>query len=156
MATGFGRKGAVDSDMAARRAAFIASERARAQRQPEEPSRQSHGPLRASGRSGKPVAAGERSLLIAYLLWFFLGGCSAHRFYLGYTQSAIAQMTICLGGLGFLLVGTFTLSIGMMLFGYGGMMIGGFWILADIALIPGLVRGANGRLRERETSRAFV
>lgn len=40
------------------------------------------------------VANDGPNLLIAYLLWFFLGFFSAHRFYLGQTGSAIAQFLL--------------------------------------------------------------
>ena len=59
----------------------------------------------------------KKDVGITYLLWFFLGAFSAHRFYLGRTGSAIAQM-LTLGGLG-------------------------VWLLADAFLIPKMVREYN-------------
>jgi hypothetical protein len=76
--------------MASRVDGFLASERQRA---------------REAGVSGvsragvsdfafghRDSAGPERSLVIAYLLWFILGQVSAHRFYLGAYRSAIAQV----------------------------------------------------------------
>jgi len=41
----------------------------------------------------------KKTPLIAYLLWFFLGGFGGHRYYLGNVGMGIA-MTLTLGGLG--------------------------------------------------------
>ena len=38
--------------------------------------------------------SGKKSSGICYLLWFFLGGFGAHRFYLGRTGSAIAMLVL--------------------------------------------------------------
>ena len=49
----------------------------------------------------------KKSTGTAYLLWFFLSGFSAHRFYLGTTGAAVAQLVLFWGGLllSFALVG---------------------------------------------------
>ena len=59
----------------------------------------------------------KRDVGITYLLWFFLGVFSAHRFYLGKTGTALLQM-FTLGGLG-------------------------VWLLIDVFLIPSMVREYN-------------
>ena len=59
----------------------------------------------------------KKDVGIAYLLWFFLGLFSGHRFYLGRAGSAVAQI-LTLGGLG-------------------------IWLLADLFLIPKMVREYN-------------
>jgi TM2 domain-containing membrane protein YozV len=38
-----------------------------------------------------------KSTAVAYLLWFFLGGFGAHRFYMGRTGSAFGMLGLCLG-----------------------------------------------------------
>ena len=42
--------------------------------------------------------ANKRSVLIAYILWFFLGGLGAHRFYLGATTSALILLALTVIG----------------------------------------------------------
>ncbi len=59
----------------------------------------------------------KKDVGITYLLWFFLGVFSAHRFYLGKTGTALLQM-FTLGGLG-------------------------VWLLIDVFLIPSMVREYN-------------
>ncbi len=61
----------------------------------------------------------QKSLGVAYLLWFPLGIIGAHRYYLGKTGTAIAQ-TLTLGGLG-------------------------VWWLVDFFLIPSMTHQANNR-----------
>ena len=127
----FGRKGAgLDADLAARRAAFLAAERARPRQGAEDGDRPA-----ATG----PAFAREKSLGTAYLLWFFLGGLSAHRFYLGFPASAAVQL--CLSPLGYALL------IGKSPAGFFVLIASGLWILADAFLIPGMIRKANARGR---------
>ena len=80
--------------------------------------------------------ANKKSGLIAYLLWFFVGMFGGHRFYLGSTGPAIAQLVITLVSivLCFVLVGIF------------GLMAVGIWVLIDAFLIPGMIREHNARL----------
>ncbi len=52
------------------------------------------------------------SVVAAYLLWFFLGFVSAHRFYLGRIGSAICQLVLNL------------------------LLIGLVWLVIDLFLIP--------------------
>lgn len=82
--------------------------------------------------------ANKKSMLLAYVLWFFLGTFGVHRFYLGATKSAVillALWVICgaisgaTGGiLGFLL------------------LIPGLWWFLDLLLIPGIVQRKNSEL----------
>lgn len=140
--TTFGRKGAAIAnapDLAARRAAFLAAERAR-----------SHGIERRGGErrepersftfaatSAPPVYAPQKKTKTAYLFWFFLGGFSAHRFYLGFPVSATIQLMLT--PLGYAMVLSKSVAGLVILIGRGG------WLLADAVLIPGLVRRANER-----------
>jgi TM2 domain-containing membrane protein YozV len=123
----FGRKGSVGgAGLAARRAAFLAEERARPQ-----------------GRDRAPVAnpalVREKSVGTAYLLWFFLGGFSAHRFYLGFSTSAAVQVA--------LLPISWALIASGSLAAFLTMAASALWLLADAFLIPGLRTEANARLR---------
>lgn len=65
------------------------------------------------------------SIAVAYLLWFFLGIVSAHRFYLGRPASALLQI-----------VSFFVL-------------VGFIWLFVDLFLIPGMVREEQDRMRAR-------
>ena len=81
----FGRKGVGgQSELAERRAAFLAAERARqsSRRRQDHPAH------------SEPVFVREKSTGTAYLLWFFLGGLSAHRFYLGFPVSGAIQAAL--------------------------------------------------------------
>jgi TM2 domain-containing membrane protein YozV len=64
------------------------------------------------------------STAVAYLLWFFLGIVSGHRFYLGRPGSAILQILSYLVLIGFL------------------------WLLIDGFLIPGMSRQKRHALRQ--------
>jgi len=81
----------------------------------------------------------KKSLIVAYLLWWFLGAFGAHRFYLGRTGSALAMLLI------------FVLSIPLTLIfiGFLGIAAIGIWWLIDACLMPGIVREHNMRLASR-------
>ncbi|MCB4805047.1 TM2 domain-containing membrane protein YozV [Methylobacterium brachiatum] len=67
------------------------------------------------------------SIVLAYVLWFFLGAFSAHRFYLGRTGTAILQILLnCI-------------------------LVGFIWVVLDLFLIPGMVRAKQASLRARLT-----
>jgi TM2 domain-containing membrane protein YozV len=72
----------------------------------------------------------RKSTGVSYLLWFFLGGFGAHRFYLGRPISGVAQLALGL-------FGWIPLFVGWMLLGA--------WWLVDAFLIPKLVRTDNVR-----------
>lgn len=71
----------------------------------------------------------KKSIGVAYILWLFLGGLGAHRFYLGKTGSGIAMLCLTLIGMITLVVyiGAFILAAV------------GIWMLVDAFLIPGIV-----------------
>jgi TM2 domain-containing membrane protein YozV len=146
----FGRKGAgSDPDLAARRAAFLAAERARAQAAPAGEERRS---AVEDGFARPPVTerpyVSRKTMGTAYLLWFFLGGLSAHRFYLGFSTSAIIQLLLTPIGYAMLLskspAGLFVVAAG------------GVWILVDAFLIPGMVTKANERARGLSLTSTFA
>ena len=139
---GAGISGGVNADqtLAARRAAFLAEERARR----EQP--------RPAGDSGgaplAPVFVREKTTGTAYLIWFFLGGLSAHRFYLGYSTSAVIQLALTPIGYAMLMADS--------LAGLAVLLCAGLWILADAFLIPSMVRDANRRIRDRTVGAVFA
>jgi hypothetical protein len=138
----FGRKGSAPApDLAARRAAFLAEERARAQHSP----RVDDDFARPSGE--RPYVS-RKTMGTAYLLWFFLGGVSAHRFYLGFRTSAIVQMLLT--PLGYAML--WSKSPAGLLF----VPVAGLWILADVFMIPGMVAKANDRARSFSYASTFA
>lgn len=124
--------------LAKARDAFLASERARARDADD-----GGAPENASSatRPGRAIVVSGKSLGTAYVLWFFLGGFSAHRFYLGTPLTAIAQ--VCL----------WYISLMMLMAGNGiafyPLTAGGLWVLADAFLMPRLRDAANEKLRRR-------
>lgn len=77
----------------------------------------------------------DRSVGIAYLLWFFFGGFSAHRFYLGAIQSGVVQTGFFVVGLALILTVSWFSMLGVFF-----CLIWTGWILLDLFLIPGLHR----------------
>ncbi|MEL7199242.1 MAG: TM2 domain-containing protein [Pseudomonadota bacterium] len=165
-------------DLAAKRAAFIASERARKHEEigggslPDANGEYSDDPmahLRNEARPAKPLPyndrphqntmsspnqplkmqgaarsrsgsssgfifgdPGGRSVGLAYVLWFVLGQLSVHRFYCGQADSAWFQLGLFIGSL-------------ICLFAVPALGVVGFigwciWIVADLFLIPGMMR----------------
>ena len=147
--SGFGRKGAGPpplvgnaADLAAKRAAFLAEERARPRPEP--------GQAPAFG-AASPVYnpyVREKSLGTAYVLWFFFGGVSAHRFYLGFQISAVLQASLMPVSYALLLSGSASF--------FYTMCAAGLWLLADLALMPGMQQQANERIRNRAVGAVFA
>lgn len=77
--------------------------------------------------------AAKRSTLIAYLLWFFLGPCGVHRFYLKRYMSGLALLLLtAVGG-----------ALTVILVGYVFLAIATIWWVIDLFLIPEMVRDYN-------------
>lgn len=83
--------------------------------------------------------ADSRSMLLAYLLWFFLGYGGVHRMYLGRWIS------------GFIMLALFgaSLLLTLIFIGYLGLGLITLWWLVDALLIPGMTRRANNRVIDR-------
>lgn len=117
-----------------KREAFIASERARKVERGEP------GLSAAAYDYAGSKARPERSLFMAYLLWFILGQVSAHRFYLGATQSACVQVELYVFGLATILAGITgegpaTTAGPLAFLGIGCLAIWALWILGDVFFI---------------------
>jgi TM2 domain-containing membrane protein YozV len=80
--------------------------------------------------------ANKKSVMVAYVLWFFFGWLGAHRFYLKRIASAVVMLVLCL----------VSLPLTIALVGYLGLAVVGIWALVDAFLIPGLTRDYNNRL----------
>lgn len=143
--TTFGRKGAgADSNLAARRAAFLAEERARSAGGAGDSAETGFRPAATSG----PVFVREKSAGTAYLLWFFFGGLSGHRFYLGFPGSGAIQLSLTPLGYGLL--------IGKSPVGFAVLVCAWLWILGDAFVIPSLARTANERVRRGALGPVFA
>ncbi len=81
----------------------------------------------------------KKSMVLAYLLWWFLGTFGAHRFYLGRTGSAIAMLCLTL------VSGVLTLVF----IGFIGLAAVGIWWLIDAFLIYSIVNEHNMRLAQQ-------
>ncbi|WIJ25913.1 TM2 domain-containing protein [Devosia sp. RR2S18] len=88
----------------------------------------------------------KKSLIVAYVLWFFLGYVGAHRFYLGRPVSALVLLALSAS----ILLLTFV-SFGFLSFLW---FIVGLWWLIDALLIPGMAAGRNSRIADRVLGRS--
>ncbi len=82
--------------------------------------------------------AGRKSVLLAYLVWFFLGYGGVHRMYLGKWASGV--LMLLLFGLSWLLM--------PILIGWPIFAVIAIWWLFDALFIPGMARRADERLIE--------
>lgn len=83
----------------------------------------------------------KKSLIVAYVLWFFLGYVGAHRFYLGRPVSGLTMLA--LSAVVFILT---LVSFGVL--GFLWFLVGLWWLI-DALLIPGIVAGRNTRIADR-------
>ncbi len=80
--------------------------------------------------------ANKKSVVVAYIIWFFLGGLGAHRMYAGRWTSAIIMLGIAL----------VSAVLWLVALGWLTSWIIGLWWLIDVLLIPGMIRDYNNRL----------
>ncbi|QFT77305.1 TM2 domain-containing protein [Erythrobacter sp. THAF29] len=138
-------------EIAAKREAFLASERAAGTiggAQPATPlgpndlsyeqERQIKayaGGMARGARSSRSWFFGDpqsRSLGIAYVLWFILGQLSIHRFYCGQTETAWSQVTLLFASVVMIFI--------YPIMGFVAFICWVLWIFADLFLIPGMLR----------------
>jgi TM2 domain-containing membrane protein YozV len=81
--------------------------------------------------------ANKKSMLVSYLLWFFLGTFGGHRFYNGRIGSAVAQLLLTIFGISLLTA----YGLGLLL-----LIPVWIWVLIDAFLIPGWIRNHNSLL----------
>lgn len=133
---------------AAQREAFLTAERARRRDEDGDYSQPDHYDNTVNRQEtlrhqGVAAPAARKSMMLAYVLWWFAYAFSAHRFYLGETRSAIQQCAGFLGGLAVLLLGIAT-DFGILKFIGVVAFIGAlFWMVLDVFFIPGMCRRAN-------------
>ena len=171
-----------DDEMAAKRAAFIASERARKLEEtgcgslPDANGEYASDPmehLRHEARPAAPLAAMQanrsatahyrpatsgsvkaekkwlfgpphkRNIFVAYVLWYFASLASAHRFYCGNSETAWYQIGMFFGGL---VVSAIFPPMGLVVL-VGWLL----WIIADLFLMPGMMRRFKAQYPEVDT-----
>ena len=81
--------------------------------------------------------AAKKSVLVGYLLWFFLGYFGVHRFYLGYVASGLLLLALWLIGSALAIIP---------IVGWIALTVPFLWWLIDALLIPGLARDSNHRI----------
>lgn len=114
--------------------------------------------------SSQPTAAqirqeaNKKSPVIAYVLWFFLGGFAAHRFYAGRWQSALVWIALAVLAVVLIVMGLppnveglspEELAAQMSPLYMAGLAIYGvllIWWIVDAFLIPGWIRRHNEEL----------
>jgi len=83
--------------------------------------------------------ANKKSVIVAYLIWFFLGAFGIHRMYLGRWISGLILLALtAVGG-----------ALSVVLVGYLPLAVAGLWWLLDAILIPGMVNSSNNDLVDR-------
>ena len=80
--------------------------------------------------------ANKKSVVAAYLLWFFFGPFGGHRFYAGKIGSAVAQLLLFIFGI----------ILSIVVVGFLLLIPLGIWVLIDAFLIPGWIRNQNSLL----------
>lgn len=134
MARAMNQPGSGEPAVSSQLQAFLAAERANRGSAPEPEITDVAERMRAG-----PVRTGsKREMWVAYLLWWFLGGFAAHRFYLGQATSAVIMIAT--------MIGSFAMMAIIPPVGLGCFVLWALWLLADIALIPGMTRRYNDAL----------
>lgn len=78
-----------------------------------------------------------KSTGVAYLLWIFLGGLGAHRFYIGRPGSGLAILVLMVVGIVLSPIGVGTLLL----------VPAVIWVLVDAFLIPGMIQEQKEEVR---------
>lgn len=115
-----------DNDVEARRTAFVAEEQVRnASESPSAlPSVAIGWALRAfKAKAGDPTPPTDRSLKVAYSLWFLLGLAGGHRFYLRRPVTGSLQALLLCGYLGAVMAQYY--------WAFAGLGLSWLWMLAD-------------------------
>lgn len=77
--------------------------------------------------------ARKKSVGIAYLIWFFLGGVGGHRFYAGKVRSGAIMLTLWL----------LSLLLTFFVVGWFGFIVLGIWWVIDAFLLHGIIARHN-------------
>lgn len=77
-----------------------------------------------------------KSVVVAYLFWFFLWPFGAHRFYMGRVGTGVLMLILSLT-----VIGLFATLI---------------WAVVDLFLIPGMAKADRDRIRQQLTMEALT
>lgn len=80
--------------------------------------------------------AAKKEVILAYILWFFLGSFGVHRLYMGRTSSGILMA----------LLHVISWALTIFLIGFVGLGLVGLWWFIDAILIMGWVEKHNDQL----------
>lgn len=86
------------------------------------------------------VSNEKKSLIVAYILWFFLGVFGAHRFYAGKTLTGVLMIVVLIIS-GLITLVTFGLAAAVT------MLPITIWWLVDAVLVIFMIKNYNARLR---------
>lgn len=89
------------------------------------------------------IVLNNKSIVIAYILWFFLGNLGVHRFYLGSTFFGLCQLV--LGLLGW--------ALAAILIGYIFLVPLWIWLIFDLIWIPLRTGHMNNKAFEKIAGR---
>lgn len=95
--------------------------------------------MEQSTRDTLVYEASKKSPTVAYLLWFFLGGFAAHRFYCGKTGSAVVMLLLSL----------ISWATTWILIGFVGVAIWTIWWIIDVFLINTWIKTHNMQIIQR-------
>jgi TM2 domain-containing membrane protein YozV len=80
--------------------------------------------------------ARKKSLVVAFLLWWFLGAFGAHRMYTDRVASGVLMMILTL----------LSVPLAFIVIGFALMFVVFVWWVIDACLLPGVVQEQNLRL----------
>ena len=107
----------------------------------------------ASSVDGTPLS--PKNMKTAGLLCFFLGGFSAHRFYVDKKLSGVFQLGLCVGGWFFLIFGSVEYFTWMIVAGALSIITWFIWVLVDfITIVSGKFLDMEGRVVRNESAPA--
>jgi TM2 domain-containing membrane protein YozV len=91
------------------------------------------------------LANEKKSMVLAYILWFFFGTFGGHCFYLGKTGQGIIRLAAFVVALAMMMSGSLAAShYATIIF-----VVLAIWVLVDLFLIPRMIRQDTEQRRER-------
>ncbi len=87
-----------------------------------------------------------KSVGVAYLLWIFLGGLGAHRFYIGRPGSGLAILVLMVLGIALSPIGVGTMFL----------VPAVIWALVDAFLIPGMIQPQKEEVRNTFSTQMYA